>query len=347
VSELAKPRLAAAPLRAGIVALGPRGLGPWQLVPVVGYFRAMSSLAGQRLVIFGCGYVGAALADAARREGAHVIALTRNVGKAAALAARGIEVVVGQLDAADWHDRIAPGADVVANTVSASDSTVDGYRRSYVDGMRSILAWAARGSRPVGTLVYTSSTGVYPQGGGAEVDETAPTAGASPTGQVLVEAEAQLRGAPSGAVDRWFILRLAGIYGPGRHHLLNALRAGTTQFAGEPTFRLNLAHRDDIVSAVLACAAAPAAVRNEIFNVADDAPATRGEVLEWLARELALPRPTVGGVAVASARKGGAPTPDRIVRAQKIRRLLGWAPQFADFRAGYRAILAGGTPAQL
>lgn len=299
----------------------------------------MSFLAGQRLVIFGCGYVGSALADAALQQGARVVALTRNAEKAAALAARGIEVVVGELGSRDWHARVEPGADLVANTVSAADSSVEGYRRSYVDGMRSILAWAARGPRPVGTMIYTSSTGVYPQGDGAVVDESASTDGASPTGRVLVEAENLLRAASGAAVARWFVLRLAGIYGPGRHYLLNALRAGTTQFSGEPGFRMNLVHRDDIVSAMLAGARAPAEVRNEIFNVSDGAPPTRAELLAWLAAELHLSPPTFDGAAAASARKGGAVTPDRIIASGKIRRAFGWAPRFADFRAGYADLL--------
>jgi nucleoside-diphosphate-sugar epimerase len=290
-------------------------------------------------VIFGCGYVGSALAEAARASGARVTALTRNREKAAALAARDIEVVHGELGSADWHAQIEPGADFVANTVSAADATVEGYRRSYVEGMRSVFAWAASGGKPVGTLVYTSSTGVYPQGGGAIVDETAPTADASPTGRVLVEAEDILRVASATAVARWFVLRLAGIYGPGRHHLLNALRAGTREFPGAPEFRMNLIHRDDIVAAVLACAAAPVGAGNEVFNVSDNAPATRGEVLAWLAHELKLPSPVIGGAAALSARKGGAQTPDRTISSARIQRVLGWRPRYADYRAGYASIL--------
>jgi nucleoside-diphosphate-sugar epimerase len=299
----------------------------------------MSLLAGQRLVIFGCGYVGSTLADKARAQGAHVTALTRNPEKAAALSARGIEVVVGELGSSAWHARLGPGADLVANTVSAADSTVEGYRGSYVDGMRSILDWAAAGSRAIGTLVYTSSTGVYPQGGGAVIDESAPTAEASPTGQVLVEAENLLRSAPKSAVGRSFVLRLAGIYGPGRHHLLNALRAGTREFPGEGSFRMNLIHRDDAVDAMLACFGSPAGVGSAVFNVSDDAPATRAEVLGWLAAQLQLAAPVIGGSAPPSPRKGGAVTPDRFIRSRRIREVLGWQPRFADYRAGYTAIL--------
>jgi nucleoside-diphosphate-sugar epimerase len=296
----------------------------------------VASLTGKHLVIFGCGYVGSALADAALGQGARVTALTRNPEKAAALRARGVEVIVADLASADWHGAIAGGAEWVANTVSAAASTPDGYRRSYVEGTRSILAWAQRAR--IGTLVYTSSTGVYPQGGGARVDESASTDGASPTGCVLVEAENLLRAADHAVLGRWFVLRCAGIYGPGRHYLLNALRAGQGRFAGEPAFRMNLVHRDDIVAAMLVCFSARASVANEVFNLSDGAPATRGELVGWLAQQLGLPAPIFDG-AVPSARKGGEPTPDRVIVAEKIRRELGWRPVFADFRAGYVPLL--------
>ncbi len=296
----------------------------------------MASLSGQRLIIFGCGYVGGALADAALGQGARVTALTRNAEKAAALRARGVEVIVADLASADWHGAIEGGAELVANTVSAAASTPEGYHASYVAGTRSILAWAQRAR--IGTLVYTSSTGVYPQGGGARVDESASTDGASPTGRVLVEAENLLRAADRAVLGRWFVLRCAGIYGPGRHYLLNALRGGQTRFAGEPAFRMNLVQRDDLVAAMLACFSAPPAIANEIFNLSDGAPATRGELVGWLAEQLGLPAPIFDG-AMPSARKGGEPTPDRVIVAEKVRRVLGWRPAFADFHAGYAPLL--------
>ncbi len=298
----------------------------------------MPPAAPLRLVIFGCGYVGGALGQAARARGVAVTALTRNPAKAAELEAAGIATVVGELADSAWHDRIPAGADWVANTVSAAEPTVEGYRRSYVDGMRSILAWAGKGGRPVGTLAYTSSTGVYPQGGGAVVDESASTDGASPTGRVLVEAENLLRAAPASAVARSFVLRLAGIYGPGRHHLLDALRAGAATLSGEADFRLNLAHRDDIVAALLAAFAAPPETAGAVFNVSDDAPATRREVVAWLAERLGRPMPAFAGAA-ASVRKGGSAAPDRVIRSRRIREALGWSPRHADFRSGYAALL--------
>jgi nucleoside-diphosphate-sugar epimerase len=300
----------------------------------------MVPIADKRLVIFGCGYVGTAVARAALAAGAQVEALTRNPEKAAALRALGLaKVVVAELSSAEWHGQIAGGPDYVVNCVSAGGGP-DGYRQSYVAGLQSILAWAAAGAAPVGTLVYTSSTSVYPQGEGRVVDELAPADGGTPNGRTIRESEILLQNAPAAAVRRHIILRLAGIYGPDRHHLLDQLRTGADTLGGSGTHHLNLAHREDIVSAILACLQAPPAVGNEIFNVADKAPARREEVVRWLAARLGRPMPVFDGG--TTARRGGQPMPDRVINSAKIRRVLGWQPQFSDFRAGFDHILRRG-----
>jgi len=295
----------------------------------------MDSLRGKRLVIFGCGYVGSALARSAAAAGAEVTALTRNAEQAAELAPAVAGTVVADLASRDWHARIPAEPEYVVNCTSAGGGGLEAYRRTYVDGMRSILDWAAAGGRPVGTLVYTSSTSVYPQDGGVAVDEMADTTGASAGGRILREAEQALERSP--AAGRSFILRLAGIYGPGRHHLLDQLRGGAGALTGG-RHRLNLAHRDDIVTAILACLTAPAGIAGGVFNVADGAPAPRDEVIRWLAVRLARPVPEfISGA--GGRRRGGEPVPDRVINSAKLQLILGWQPRFPDFRSGYGAIL--------
>lgn len=301
----------------------------------------MRVLREQRLVIFGCGYVGGELARRASAAGARVTALTRNPTRAAELRAGGVMAVVADLAADEWHSAIEAAPEAVVNCVSAAAFTPEGYRRSYVDGMRSILQWAARGPGPVGTFVYTSSTGVYPQGGGATVDESSPTDEAGATGRVLVEAEAILRAAPSEHVGRSFVLRLAGIYGPGRHSLLDQMRAGVETIPGRSEHHLNLIHRDDIVAAILACLAAGPGVRGGVFNLSDGQPATRSEVITWLAQRLGRPVPRFDPDNPGS-RRGGAGVPDRIIANAAACRALGWRPRYPSFREGYEALLGPG-----
>jgi nucleoside-diphosphate-sugar epimerase len=294
---------------------------------------ADGNFSGKELVIFGCGYVGAAVATQAIARGLRVTALTRNAAKAILLRGQGIATVVADLSSATWHDQIPLAPERVLNCVSSGTGGLEGYRRSYVDGMASIAAWArARGG--VGTMVYTSSTSVYPQDGGAKVDETAPTADAGERGRVLLEAERLLRES-AGAWRRWFVLRLAGIYGPGRHHLLEQVKSG--EVAGLGSHRLNLAHRDDIVAAIEACFASPAAVASEIFNVADDAPTAKTEVVEWLADRLGAKTPRFTGEPAAGRRKI---TPDRMIVNTKLKAALGWRPRYPTFREGYENLLS-------
>lgn len=290
-----------------------------------------------RLVIFGCGYVGSAVARQAVARGFRVTALTRNPATAEALRAQGVEVLVTDLSNSAWHARIAGGARYVLNTVSAGGGGIEGYRHSYVEGTRSIVAWAqTRGA--AGTIVYTSSTSVYPQGGGAVVDERASHDGVGERGELLLEAERLLlpdMGVPPVSAARCFILRLAGIYGPDRHQLLDQVRTGIV--AGRGEHRLNLIHRDDICAAIWSAFDAPPEAGSDVFNVADDRPAPKAEVADWLAQRLNLPAPKFTGQPAGTRRSV---TPDRVISNAKIKRVLGWRPRFPDYRAGYENILS-------
>ena len=160
-----------------------------------------------------------------------------------------------------------------------------------------------------------------------QVDER-PAAGEGFGGEPTAEAR------DAGATNPF---RLAGIYGPGRHHLLDQLQAGATVFSGSGVSHLNLIHRDDSVSAIMAGLEAPALFGNEIFNVTDGQPARRAEVGAWLATQLGASAPMFDGT--VKTRRGGGLTPDRQISSLKIQQMLGWQPQFPDYRAGYRAIL--------
>ena len=303
---------------------------------VLAYLRmadvAHGFLRGKHLVVFGAGYVGGAVAAQALAAGARVTALTRNRERAAALAEGGAQTVVADLaDEPAWRPRIAHDADYVLNSVSSAGGGIDGYRRSYVEGLRAILTWGAAGAAP-GCLVYTSSTSVYPQDGGVRVDETADTGGADERAEVLLEAERLTRSWPGRSV----VLRLAGIYGPNRHHLLDQLRAGVPAMPGRGDHRLNLIHRDDAVAAIFAAFADPPRAAGQTFNVADDGAVPKAELVGWLAARLNCPAPAFTGVAVPGRR---AATPDRIIDNRKLKRVLGWRPRYPTWREGYGPLL--------
>ena len=293
----------------------------------------MSPSASPKLVIFGCGYVGTAVALEALRRGVKVTALTRNATNAHVLREQGVATVIADLASDHWHAELRGPFTFALNCVSSGGGGLENYARSYRDGMRSIVAWM-KGHGPVGTCVYTSSTSVYPQGEGVAVIETSSTDGASERGKIIRESEKTLVEA-EGVCSRWFVLRLAGIYGPGRHHLLEQVRLGTV--AGRGEHRLNLIHRDDIVRAIWSCFDSPTELANEVFNVADDAPTPKRDVVNWLAQRVGCPSPRFTGEPVGQRQTL---TPDRLIVNRKIRDMLGWRPAFPDYRAGFNDLLS-------
>lgn len=303
------------------------------------------NFSSRNLVVFGCGYIGSAVVARATAVGMRVTALTRNHETASRLRGGKVTVVEADLADAGWHGEIPHPADFVLNCVSSGGGGIAGYRHSYGGGMASILRWAEQGGG-VGTLVYTSSTSVYPQGGGAVVDEAATThrpaapvtdddvpESADGRGQILAGVERLLMDT-RGARRRWFVLRLAGIYGPERCHLLEQVRSGTVAGAGE--HRLNIAYRDDIVDAVFAAFGAPEYVRDEVFNIADDKPARKADIAGWLAERLGCAPPVFSGAPAGGRR---AITPDRVISNRKAKEILGWRPRHPTYREGYDAIL--------
>jgi len=283
--------------------------------------------------VFGAGYVGGFVARKAREHGATVTAVTRNQKAVAAMLADGIHAIEADLVDGAWEGAIAPRPDFVLYSASPGGAGMENYVRSYRLGLERVTQWL-RDFGSASTFVYTSSTSVYPQDQHALVDEQAPTSAAGEDRPgILVHAEVTARAATM-AYRRAFILRLAGIYGPQRHALLDAVKSGVV--SGRPQDWLNLIHRDDIADAVLRCFAAPVAIASQTLNLSDGSPATRDEIVRWVAGRLGLALPKFTGVPRSSRRT--APL-DRVIVSTQAREVLGWAPRFGSFREGYEPLL--------
>jgi len=290
----------------------------------------------ESVMIFGCGYVGTALAEVLATIGLRVGALTRNAERAAALRKSGLaEVVQADLDGTDWQRKLSGRYDAVVNCVSSAGGGIDGYRKSYVEGQKRIIEWAE--TQKLRSYIYTSSTSVYPQDGGVEVDEGADTSEAGSAGQVLLESE-RLIESNADRFDSWAVLRLAGIYGPGRHFLLNQLKDGDGVIPGRGDYHMNMIHRDDIVTAMLATLRSGSP--SGIYNICDDQPTTKEAVLLYLAQQLDLPLPRFDpeDVSPRLKRRGGR-MPDRLILNQKAKAELGWQPRYPTYREGYATLL--------
>jgi nucleoside-diphosphate-sugar epimerase len=176
--------------------------------------------------------------------------------------------------------RTLPPTETVVYSVGFDRSAGQLMRDVYVKGLHNYCVLGPVPRR----LLYISSTGVYGQSQGEEVDETSPAEPGDDTGMIVREAEICLHRHHPGAI----VLRCAGIYGPGRLLRSENPLAGEP-VRGDPDKWLNLIHVEDLAAAVLAAEARgqPGAV----YNICDDRPVHRGEFYARLAELVGAPPP--------------------------------------------------------
>jgi nucleoside-diphosphate-sugar epimerase len=275
-------------------------------------------------LIIGCGYLGRRVAAAWRARGERVHGTTRSADRAAQLTRRGIEPII--CDVLDPPSlKALPEAQTVVHCVGYDRQAGQPLRRVYVEGLINVLA-ALRG-RP--RLVHVSSTGVYGQADGGEVDEAAQTRPADEQGQVVLEAEQALWAGWPGAV----VLRFAGIYGPGRLIRARDLQAGRL-LAIDPEKWLNLIHVEDGAAAVLA--AAERGGPGGIYNVSDGSPVRRRDFYVRLAQLLGAPPPRF---VPPPEQVPASERTNRRVLSRRLRDDLGFLPRYPSYVEGLAASL--------
>lgn len=246
-------------------------------------FRSVAGAAGTLIV--GTGYVGGRVAEQLRQADptGPIYTVTRSEQNAARLAARGFTPLI-----ADWTDRRTlahlPRCARVLVAVSYDPRSGKSREVSQVGGLSNLLEFAD----PAADVVYLSTTGVFHQSAGEWVDENSPARPIGVGGIAHLRAEELLhRRRPLG---RWVILRLSGIYGPGRIPRSRDVLRGMP-LDGPNEGYLNLIHRDDAAGAVIA-AWERAEHRRRLYLVSDDAPVLRRAFYEQVARCLRVPPPT-------------------------------------------------------
>jgi len=191
--------------------------------------------------------------------------------------------------------------------------------------------------RDVERFIYISTTGVYGPAGGEWVDELTPPDPQRDGGRASLAAEQALAAHPLG--KRGVILRLAGIYGPGRIPFLSDLRAAAP-IPATTAGHLNLIHVDDAAAVVLAAARCPAFDDGpRVYCVSDGRPVQRGEYYRQVARQIGAPPPTFTDPKPGSPRAARAEA-DRRIRNDRMRNELRVKLAYSDYGAGLAAILS-------
>jgi nucleoside-diphosphate-sugar epimerase len=289
-----------------------------------------SPIVNRKCLVVGCGYVGLPLGAELVRRGHEVFGLRRSA--ADELRAAGIKPLLADITRPDSLKKLPRDFDWVVNCAASAGGGADDYRKIYLEGNRNLIAWLA--GSPL-KYVYTSSTSVYGQNDGSLVTENSPAEPAEETPRILVETEELLLA----AAQRKFpavILRVAGIYGPGRGHRLKQFLRGEARIEGDGARWLNMIHRDDLIGVIIA--ALERGALGKIYNAADNEPVTHLKFFEWLAAELKRPLPPRVHSDDEAWRKRG--VTNKRVSNEKLRTELKYEFRFPNFRAGYKMEIA-------
>ncbi len=234
-----------------------------------------------RILIAGCGDVGTELGVRLTQAGHKVWGLRRHCDTLPS----SVHAFPADLTKPETLSALPPVLDVVFYTAAPSSSSADNYRATYVDGIRHLLTALAAQDHNVRRFIFTSSTGVYAQEAGEWVDETSPTKPIHFSGRELRAAEHEvLNSAFPGTV-----VRLGGIYGPGRTRLIDSVRNGTAVCTDGPPVYTNRIHRDDCAGVLQHVM--QLANPDPVYVAVDHEPADQCEVYRWLAQQLRVPPP--------------------------------------------------------
>jgi len=270
-----------------------------------------------RVLIAGCGYVGSAAAKLFAQERWEVTGWTRSEQSPKRAGESAVSLCAVDITDLETVRRNRFPADVVVHCAS---SGADSYLHVYRDGATNLAACF-----PNARIIFTSSTSVYPQRDGSSVTEQSAIEPDSENAQILGQAEKIV------LANDGIVLRVAGIYGPGRSFLLRSVMNGTA--VSSDRF-VNQVHRDDVASAISFLARCRAVDPPRIFNVADDTPAPRAEILDWLSERLGIP---LSNSASSPESKRG--RSNKRVSNAKLR-ALGWVPAYPSYREGFgRSVL--------
>jgi len=229
-----------------------------------------------------------------------VHALVRDAGRAPALAALGAVPLAGDLD--DPARIVLPpgGLEAVLHLAPPPEQgTADSRTRHLIGVLDRAAMVSQQEMRPPLRLVYASTTGVYGDCGGAEIDETRPPAPQTDRAWRRLDAENALREWAGRSGTILSILRVPGIYAADRLPLAR-LRAGTPVLRPEDDVYTNHIHAEDLAAITVRALESDRA--GGVFHASDDSMLRMGDYFDLVADTFGLPRPPRIARAEAAAR---------------------------------------------
>lgn len=280
-----------------------------------------------RVLIAGCGYVGTELGRGLVAAGDEVWGLRRLPRDLPT----GIQPLAADLMRPGDLDALPGGLHVVYYAAAAGASDDASYAAAYLHGLTNLLEALSRQGQQGVRVIYTSSTGVYAESGGGWVDEDSPLRSDEAPSRHIVAGERLLLESGFPAT----VVRLSGIYGPGRTRLIDKARGATASLGAGPLLWTNRIHRDDCAGALAHLMRVSAT--EPVYLASDDEPAPLDHVLQWIAEQVGRPVPVSTPAGQGAARIAGQ---GKRCRNLKLRH-SGYRLRFPTFRQGYSSLLAG------
>ncbi len=279
-----------------------------------------------KILIVGAGDVGSRIATELAELGHEVWALRRTPQEDQRFANGGkLMWIAGDVTNAETL-KLPLGLAVVISALAPSESGMAAYEQVYVGGARA-LQQALNGQRLIRQF-WLSSTGVYGEDAGEWIDETTLAQPKRDTAKLLLQAEDIVRQSPWPST----IVRLGGLYGPGRERLLRWVREAKPVQMVPPSWT-NRLHVADAASLVVHLVQQSLAGNNTepLLLGVDDAPTPQYEVLAWLAQQLELPAPPEKAIEPNAS------------QGKRIRNLAlqrsGYELRYPSFRDGYLTLM--------
>ena len=276
------------------------------------------------VLIAGCGDIGSRLATQLLGNDWQVYGLRRSIDRLPA----GVTGVAGDLFSEQCPVQWPSGQiDYLVYSAAATEHDEAGYQAAYVDGLKNTLSWLEQNGQRPRRLLFVSSSGVFAQKGGEWVDETSPAEATSYSGRIMLDAEQVALNSGIAAS----VVRLTGIYGPGREWMLGQVRKGY-RVAVEPPLYGNRIHADDAAGllAFLLEADREGKALDDCYIGVDNAPVPLAQVVGWLRERMGVTE----WAAEESIRRAGS---KRCSNARA--KALGWEPRYSSYREGYEQIL--------
>ena len=264
-------------------------------------------------------------------EGHEVFGIRRDVSKLAT----GVRAIEGNVARPESLGAAPQRVEYAVFAVGPGEASEQAYRRAYLDGLAGFLEWLAdEGQRPR-RIAMVSSTSVYGQRRGEHIDEDSPTHPTQFRGETLLASERLLAASGLSTV----VVRLGGIYGPGRESLIERARDGKLQIRPSEHFT-NRIHRDDAAGILRYLLFHPSP--ESLYIGVDDEAAEEAELYRWLANQLGAAVPKEEGEGETTDRRsqvGSKRCSNRRLRES------GYSFRYPTYRDGYAELIRTRPPA--